>query len=527
MKTTLKQPVISRFWLITILFIIVKLSLHLFTCTHYELLRDEMLFFNMGDHIDTGYATVPPVTGLLAFIMHKLFGFSVFGIRLFPALMGALSVYIVALVIKELGAGIEALVIACSTYILTTGLLLATSLFTPTAFDELIWLITTWLILRMIKLNDPRLWIWIAIALAIGFLNKYSVLFFIAGFLIALIAERKARLFCSLYFIIAILTGLVIILPNIIWQWNHGWPVLIHMTELKSDQLDLLGYSGFFVYLFSFSQGSVIIWLTGLTALLFLKAERQYRYLGIASLTIIILFLLMKGKGYYVLGLLPFLFAFAGYVLEKYFRGSRSSIKWSLISLSAFFSLIALPSGLPVLSFDNYSKYLNATRHFICHPLMEWDNGEMHPFPQSYSDMTGWKELAGYVSDAYNTLNDEEKTRCTIYCERSYGYAGAVYFYGHAYGLPLPVTFHESYVFWAPDSIADGPLIYIYRNKTDMEGLFSDIREVGTVNDKYFREQGLKVYLCRSAIKDVRSIYKAKARLEKNRFRRVKEQDEG
>lgn len=522
MKTILRIPVPGNFWIITILFIIIKLSLHLFTCTNYELLRDEMLFFNMGDHLDAGYTTVPPMTGLLAFLMHKIFGFSVFGIRFFPALMGAISVYLIALTIKELGAGIEALMIACSTYILTTGLLLASSLFTATALDELIWLLATWLIIRMVKQNNPEMWIYIAVVLAVGFLNKYSVLFFTAGFLIAFIADGKIKLFSSGYFLIALLTGIAILSPNIIWQYNHGWPVLIHMAELKSSQLDLLGYSGFFLYLFSFSQGSVIIWVAGLISLLFLKAEKEYRYLGVASLSVIVLFALMKGKGYYVQGLFPFLFAFAGYIFEKYLKGSRSKLKWCLFSFSSIMSLAALPSGLPVLSFDNYNKYLKATRHFICHPLMEWDNGETHEFPQSYSDMTGWKELASYVAKAYNSINDDEKSRCTIYCERSYGYAGAVYFYGHSYNLPLPVTFHESYVFWAPESIPNGPMIYIFRNKIDIENLFSDIAEVGTIKDKYFREQGLTVYLCKSPVKDICSIYKEKAREEKNRFRRQK-----
>jgi hypothetical protein len=115
MKTKLKKTVITNYWLIAIAFIIVKLSVHFLTCTNYELLRDEMLFFNMGEHLDFGYATVPPMTGFPALLMHNTFGFSVFGIRLFPAVMGAISVYIIALTVKDPVAGIEAL-------------------FTPTAF---------------------------------------------------------------------------------------------------------------------------------------------------------------------------------------------------------------------------------------------------------------------------------------------------------------------------------------------------------------------------------------------------------
>jgi hypothetical protein len=371
----------------------------------------------------------------------------------------------------------------------------------------------------MVRDNNLKLWIPISIVLAVGFLNKYSVLFFIAGFFLTFIVEGKMKLLFSRYFLIGLFSGLIIILPNIIWQYNHGWPVRMHMEELKSNQLDLLGYSGFFSYLFSFSQGSIIVWIIGLSSLLFYKGEKKYRYLGVATLIIMLLFLAMKGKGYYVLGLLPFLFSFTGYLFEKYMTGTLRFLKWGIISISLIMSLVVLPSGIPILSFDSYERYLNATRSFISHPLIEWDNGETHQFPQAYADMTGWKELTSYVVKAFNSLTVGEKKKCTIYCERSYANAGAVYFYGREYGLPLPVTFHDSYSLWAPDSIPDGPMIFIFRRKNDVEKLFSDIKEVGCVDNKYFRERGLKVFLCKSPVDDVCAIYRKKAIEEKNKFR--------
>jgi len=92
MTNFLKNLTFNRYWTVTIMFVAAKLLIHFLTNTRYELLRDEMLYFNMGEHLTTGYATVPPVSGFLAFLMHTIFGFSVFGIRFFPALMGAVSV---------------------------------------------------------------------------------------------------------------------------------------------------------------------------------------------------------------------------------------------------------------------------------------------------------------------------------------------------------------------------------------------------------------------------------------------------
>ena len=520
MKTSEKSFGISNYWLITIFLISVKMAIHFLTNTRYELLRDEMLFFNMGEHLSSGYATVPPVTGILAFLMNKMFGFSVFGIRLFPALMGAMCIYVISAIVKDLGGGIKALLIAVSGYMLAPGFLLVGTLFTPNSFEELIWLLITWSIFRLVKTGNHKYWLLAGVLTGIGFLNKYSVLFLAAGIFMGLIFSNKRTLFLSKYFLFAILAGLLIIAPNIVWQYQHGWPFTIHMSELKSSQLDLMGYSGFLVSFFSFCQGSVLIWLPGLLVMLFKREENEYRYLGVASVAVFFMFFILKGKGYYALAILPFLLAFSGYAIERYLKGSLLPVRYILVSVSLIYSLVSLPSGLPVFSFDNYSRYVGKTRHFICHPLLLWDNGTQHNFSQAYADMTGWKELAGYVAKAYNSLDSKEKQNCTIFCERSYGYAGAVYFYGKKYNLPQPVTFHESYVFWAPDSIPAGPVIYVYRDIKDMDKLFTDIKELGSVDDKYFREKGLKVFLCKSPVSNICEIYREAAKEEKSRFSR-------
>ena len=109
MKNGLSVFRTDSYWIVAILFICIKLCLHLFTNTNYELHRDELLYFNMGDHLSFGYASVPPFIGFLAFAVKAVTGYSVFGIRLIPALLGGASVYIIAKIIRELGGGIPAL----------------------------------------------------------------------------------------------------------------------------------------------------------------------------------------------------------------------------------------------------------------------------------------------------------------------------------------------------------------------------------------------------------------------------------
>lgn len=75
-KKLIAKEGISTYWFLAILFIILKLGLHFFTNTNYELHRDEMLYFNMGNHLDFGYISVPPVIAFLVGIVKFIFGYS-------------------------------------------------------------------------------------------------------------------------------------------------------------------------------------------------------------------------------------------------------------------------------------------------------------------------------------------------------------------------------------------------------------------------------------------------------------------
>jgi hypothetical protein len=510
---------ISNYWIIAILFIIVKLCLHFFTSTNYELHRDEMLYFNMADHLSFGYATVPPVIGFLAFIIKNIFGYSVFGIHLIPALLGVASLFIIAKIVRELGGGILALIISSSAFLLSPGLLLFDTLFTTNVIEQFLWLLTTYFLFRMISQNKPELWILIGIFLGLAFLNKYSVLFYILGFFIAILFSSHRKLFNSRYFYYSMIIGIIIILPNLIWQYTHGWPVVYHMGELKRTQMVNMKTNYFFADIFTLNEAFTLIWITGLLSLLFLKNLKRNQYIGVSSLIIILLFLFSKGKGYYILGIIPFLFAAGGCTIEKYIKGKLSLVIYPVLLIILLYSMIALPYGLPLLSFDRLHNYTVKTHKFIIYPFYRWEDGKVHEISQVYADMTGWRELTGYVAKAYDRLSKEEQKKCTIYAERDYGNAGAIHFYGKEYNLPEAITFLESYVMWAPDTIPDGPFIYINSEIGDIRKLFNSVTKIGSVSNSCSRENGLLIFLCTDPAVNVQEVYRKKAIEEKKLYR--------
>lgn len=194
----------SRYWMVAAVFVVLKLTIHFLTNTRYELHRDELLYFNMADHPAFGYASVPPLTGWLAWLTQMLFGYSVFGIRFFPALLGAASLFIIARTVKDLGGGLLALATAASAFLLSTGFLLFDTLFTPNVIEQFLWLLITWCIFRMTLTRNPQWWLGIGFLLGLAFLNKYSIAIFIAGFATAFFISPYRSLFRSRYFVYAI-----------------------------------------------------------------------------------------------------------------------------------------------------------------------------------------------------------------------------------------------------------------------------------------------------------------------------------
>jgi uncharacterized membrane protein (GlpM family) len=263
----------------------------------------------------------------------------------------------------------------------------------------------------------------------------------------------------------------------------------------------------------------MLFWIFGLGTLLFAVNEKKYRFMGIGILFTFLIFIALKGKAYYVSGLLPFLVAFGAFAIEKYFKQRAAVIAG--LSLISVYSLLSMPFVLPVLSFKTLEKYAEKTKTWVAAPFMRWEDGQEYPISQVFADMTGWRELTGFVTLAFNSLDEDEKKHCTVFCQRNYGYAGAVHFYGKKSGLPQPVTFHESYIFWAPDSISEEPLIYVFYNSDEMNSLYCDIKEVGTVNDPYFREKGVKVFLCRNPKTNIQEVYGNAIYNERKRFTRA------
>ena len=498
-----------------------KLMAHLLTNANYELHRDVYLYLALAEHPAWGYISVPPLTPMIGKLAMALFGGSAIAVGFFPALIGAISVLVIALLVKELGGTTWALVIACMAFMLSPSFLRSNTFLMPVSFDQFAWLLSGYFIFKLVQKPAPQYWIHLGILWGIAFLNKYAIVFLVVAFLLALLLTSQRNLLQSRYFGLGFLLGGLIILPNLVWQYKHNWPVIGHMEELRRTQLVNVHPGDFLMLQLLMNFHAAMVWLAGLVFLLFSKEGRRWHVLGLTFLFTVGILLLLSGKAYYTLGVYPLLFAAGGVAIEKKFAIRWRFLRPAVLGVMIFIFLPLLPYSLPVLSFAKMAAYAEASKKFGLEGALVWEDGRVHQLPQDYADMTGWRALAEIVIKTYQNLNETEKASCAIYAE-NYGQAGAIKYHGRQLGLPEPICFNETFVLWAPDSVAKQPML-IYVNDElgeDIQQLFADIALAGKVDNAYFRENGLQVYLCRNPRPEFAAFYREKVRRLKNRYQK-------
>ena len=484
---------LDKEWYLILFFAILKLLIHLFTYDNYELHRDAYLYYAQSEHLEWGYLATPPSIALVGKIATSVFGNSSFGLRLFPALIGAMSVIVIGMFVRRLGGRYYAIAIAALAFILSPAYLHTNALFQPVSFNHFYWILSSYLIFRLIQTGNPRFWMWIGLVFGLGFLNKYSIVFLYTAFGIALLISQYRRLLFSKEFLLGIVIGLIIVTPNLIWQYQNNWPVLHHMDELRRTQLVHVSTAGFIRDQLLMNAHVLLLWIATLIVLLFYKKEKEFRLFGLGFLFTVLLILAGSGKAYYTLGVYPMLFVFGAYLIEKYLARYIKPLFVALVVFMGIGLYISLAfDGIPFLTFEQAASK----------SAFRWEDGRQYDIPQDMADMTGWKEIGEEVRKLYVSLGEQNKDNCEIFTNH-YGQGGSIMFYGKDVNIPQPISTTGSFIFWSPDSIESEYVIYVHSelgNTTEPDSLlptlFDKVELKKVIDNKFFREDGTRIYLC-------------------------------
>lgn len=499
-----------------ILFItIIKFLLHLTANSNFGFHRDELLYIALGQHLGWGYMEVPPFIAGVSKLSITLLGDSVFATRLIPSLFSSLIIYLTGLMVLTMGGNRFAVAVACVAMLISPAFLASGYLLQPVVFDQFFWVLSAYLMARVIQKKHVQGMYWLGIAVGAGMLVKYTMVLFIVALVAGMLftAQRKL-LFKSVWFITAGV-AFAIFLPNLLWQISHGFPLLKHMAELRETQLENIDPFDFLIQLLLIHASAILVWLPGFIYLFYTANNKPFKFLAYAFVLVIVLLFIMKGKVYYSFGAFPMLFAAGGVAWQKISEKYKLRFKPVLFALIVLPALIFIPVAVPVLSFNSTLKFFDfiSTGMSISFPL-KWEDQKYHATTQDYADMKGWTEMARLVNTAYKLVPLKDRSATSIIAG-NYGMAGAIDHLGKRYNLPGVVCLNSSYALWSPQKINTKYIIYVDdEDIRQFSGFYKTIKKIGEVENPFAREKGTMVHLLSDPIKDINVIYQ-KERLEK------------
>ncbi len=511
MRQRLSYPRLTPEVLIILSLALANILLHLLL-PEYGYHRDEMYYVAIADGFSFSNLDMPPVSPLYLKLFLVLFGHSLKVVHLAASMCGSLVIVFGCLIAKEFGGRRYSMVLT-GTFLIFSGIVIFGSLYTYDDPSFVVWASVLYLIVRLLKGADQRLWLIAGLLLGIGMLTKLTILFLgLAIFLsMWLIPERKW--YKQPWIWLGALIALVCAIPYGLWQWSHGWYFLSYAstyagrTTHASPILDFLWNQ-----LLPNNLATVPVWLIGLTMLLFRKQWAAYRFFGFCYLILCMAVFFLGGQFYFMIPIYGVLIA-AGSVrieqwLEKGSEQGQPRIGWKVAipAVYVLLSLPALPYLVPVLPVEGLIRYV---RPLGVTAGIKTEDTQLRELPQHMADRFGWEEMAQEVARVYQEAQDSSAGTIGV-AAGNWGEASALHVYAAKFGLPEPISTDGWFYFDAlqRNDIRDR-YVAIGSSPAQLRALFRSVEQKAVFTNPYCRpnENNNAIFLCSHPKGDLRAYW--------------------
>lgn len=484
-----------------------KLLLHVAFNRRYGYFRDELYYFACGERLAWGYVDHPPLIAAAARATRALFGNSLSAVRLLPALAGAAKVGLSVVFAAQLGADPWAQLLTGLAVLIAPIYLIFDNMLTMNAFEPVFWLGAAAIVQMLAAGGDPSLWLLFAATVGVGFLNKYTMLWFAGSLVIALAVTGDWPLFATPWFWIGGALALAIVAPHLLWSVRHGFSCLElqRLSLAKNRPMSLPAFLVQQAYLVH--PLTLPLWLAGLASGITGPVAESRRHFAVTYVLLLVLVRALKGKGYYLTPIYPLLTAAGSIVLVQ--AAQTAGHHWlPAVAAAALIigGVITAPLGLPILSPRAFLKYWSVfgTRQLSTETF---DSGML---PQHYADMFGWETLADAVARVYDTLPADDKKQCVIFAQ-NYGQAGAIGFFGRRYGLPQVISGHQHYFCWGPGPCTGDVMIVVGGEREKLIELFDSVQLAAVSDSEYSMpfEHQTSIFVCRRIRQPLQQLWPA------------------
>lgn len=401
--------------------------IHILLNGQYGFHRDELDFIMNARRLDWGYISYPPITPFFARIGLELFGESLRGLRVLPAIAQGIAMILAGWMARDMGGKRNAQLLTAFAVFIAPVSLMGGTVIMYFAFDYLWWVVVAFFLVRLLATDDPRYWLGIGAGIGLGMMTKYTMVFWIAGLAAAMLVTSARKYLLSKWLYLGAGLALLIFLPNLIWQIQHDFISLDYLSSIHARDIEWGRADDFLVnqLIETTNPFSLPLWTVGLGACLFGASMKRFRPLAWMFLATFALFLINKGRSYYTAPSYVMLLAAGAVWFEDWLGRSAQRTRrlgfgllWGVQVIGSVIGIVLMKPIAPINS-----------------PLWEVTSS----VNEEVTEMVGWQDLTEQVAGIYRSIPESEKPRAVILVG-NYGEAGALDLYGNEYGLPQVIS---------------------------------------------------------------------------------------
>jgi hypothetical protein len=446
---------------------------------------DELYFLDCARHLQASYVDQPVLAPLLAWVSLHLFGVSLPGLRVWPALAAWATVVVAGLTAREFGGGKRAQLLAAAGPI--PVLLAADHLANTTPYALLAWAGLALVVVRIGRTGDCRWWLAGGLVAGLGVADDHSMSFFAIAVVIGALLSGGRTMIWNRWFLAGAVIAVAFEVPDLWWQAQHGWAT-IAMTEALHRENGGLAQIGPWIL---FQLLIAVLSLAGVSVIglwcLCRSGRPLWRALAWAYGLLFVLFAVTPGaKIYYLAAAYVYLAAAGAVAIDGWLQARRARLR-NLLLVTAALTAVTLPLALPVFPLSGPGKTLASANPNTAYSI-------------------GWPQLVRTVDAVWTSLPPSQRASAVLYAD-NYGEAGAINELGRGTGLPAAVSRQNSEWWWGPGNprattivaVANGPAGGGTGYGAYLGQFFTSVRVAATLSNPYGihnQQWGGHVYIC-------------------------------
>ncbi|MDC3187027.1 glycosyltransferase family 39 protein [Pelagibacteraceae bacterium] len=202
--------------------------------TTFNLFGDEAQYWLWSKDIDFGYFSKPPFLSWMIRVYTEILGSSFFSLKLLPSLVYLLIAWSIYILLINTGLNKKDSLAGCLIFLFIPAVSFSSFIISTDLFLLLFWTLSLNQLIKINSEQDLKNFILLGIFLGLGFLSKYAAIYFVVClFVLILLDQRFRNVFLDNLsgFSLTFLSMFLIIVPNIIWNFNNDWITLQHTSD--------------------------------------------------------------------------------------------------------------------------------------------------------------------------------------------------------------------------------------------------------------------------------------------------------